>query len=137
MENASKALLMAAGILIAILIVTIAVFLFASYSSISESYEETTQTTEIQKFNENFTRYLDRDDVTIQEIVTLYNYIKEYKEKTDGEIEVAITYNGISESDLKNSAEAIKNYQDKKFSVQILSYDSQGRVSSIRISKSN
>lgn len=129
MENASKALLIAGGILIAILIVTVAVYLFANYGSIGKSYDQTLQTTETQKFNENFTRYEGREDVTIQEIVTLYNYVEEYKEKTGAEI----TISGIGELDLDNPAEAITNNQGELFSVTINNYDTLGRVNQIKI----
>ena len=129
MENASKALLIAGGILIAILIVTVAVYLFENYGSIGKSYDQTLQTTEIQKFNENFTRYEGREDVTIQEIVTLYNYVEEYKEKTGAEI----TISGIGELDLDNPAEAITNNQGELFSVTINNYDTLGRVNQIKI----
>ena len=129
MENASKALLIAGGILIAILIVTVAVYLFANYSSIGESYGQTLQTTEIQKFNENFTRYEGREDITIQEIITLYNYVEEYKEKTGAEI----TISGIEGLDLDNPAEAITNNQGELFSVTINNYDTLGRVNQIKI----
>lgn len=133
MENASKALLIAGGILIAILIVTVAVYLFANYGSIGKSYDQTLQTTETQKFNENFTRYEGREDVTIQEIVTLYNYVEEYEKKIG--IEDEITIKTIPSLDLSNPAEAIDKNQGQKFSVQIVGYDSSGRINNISIQK--
>lgn len=133
MENASKALLIAGGILIAILIVTVAVYLFANYGSIGKSYDQTLQTTETQKFNENFTRYEGREDVTIQEIVTLYNFVEEYEKKIG--IEDEITIKTIPYLDLSNPAEAIDKNQGQKFSVQIVGYDSSGRINNISIQK--
>ena len=131
MENASKALIIAGGILIAILIVTVAVYLFTNYGSIGKSYDQTLQTTEIQKFNENFTRYEGREDVTIQEIVTLYNFVEEYEKKIGIEDEITIN----TSLNLSNPAEAIDKNQGQKFSVQIVGYDSSGRINNISIQK--
>ena len=78
MENATKALLMAGGVLIAILIISIAVFLFTTYGSLGQSYEQTLSKTEIQKFNGNFTKFEGREDISIQEIVTLTNFVRDY-----------------------------------------------------------
>lgn len=133
MENASKALLIAGGILIAILIVTVAVFLFANYSSIGESYDQTVQINEVQKFNENFTRYEGRENITIQEIVTLYNFVKDYELKTG----VKVTINGISGLKLDEPANAIRNNQTQLFKVTKIEYDNTGVVNKITFSKSN
>lgn len=133
MENASKALLIAGGILIAILIVTVAVFLFANYSSIGESYDQTVQINEVQKFNENFTRYEGRENITIQEIVTLYNFVKDYELKTG----VKVTINGISGLKLDEPANAIRNNQTQLFKVIKIEYDNTGVVNKITFSKSN
>ncbi len=92
MENASQALIIAGGILIAMLILSIGVFLFMSYNALGESFEQTMSATEIQKFNENFLKFEGRSDISIQEIVTLANFAKEYNEgKEDNEkVEVLI-----------------------------------------------
>lgn len=81
MENASKALLIAAGILMAMLILSIAVFLFAHYAKIGEEYEQAQIVKEVEKFNNNFTRFEGREDITAQEIVTLYNFVQEYNQE--------------------------------------------------------
>ena len=82
MENASKALLISGGILVAMLVISIGVYLFASYSDVGSSYEQTMEATEIQKFNVNFTKFEGRDDITIHEILTLANFAKQYEEQT-------------------------------------------------------
>ena len=56
MENASKALLMAGGILIGILLLALMVTLFAGAGSLSKSYDEAKQSEAIQNFNSNFTK---------------------------------------------------------------------------------
>ena len=54
MENASKALLIGGGVLIALLILSIGVYLFVEFRNLGTSYEKNIETSEIQKFNTNF-----------------------------------------------------------------------------------
>ena len=133
MENASKALLIAGGILIAMLIISIGVYLYINYSSVGEAYQTRMSSTEIQKFNENFTRYEGRENITIQEIVTLYNFVKDYELKTG----VKVTINGISGLKLDEPANAIRNNQTQLFKVTKIEYDNTGVVNKITFSKSN
>ena len=83
MENASKALLMAAGILIGVTILVIAVFLFSSFSKFASTYEETSSESDITRFNNNFTKFVGRKDITPQEIATLLNFIKQGNYESD------------------------------------------------------
>ena len=147
MENASKALLISGGVLIAILVISIGVYLFTSYSDIGSSYEQNMSTAEIQKFNVNFTKFEGRDDITIHEIVTLVNFAKQYKEQTG--IHVSITMPGKGDlinwlnnfatqglEDEKIIEELIKNNLDKKFEClnendNDIKYDNYGKVKQI------
>ena len=90
MENASKALLIGGGVLIAILILSIGVYLFVTYGQIGETYEQNLTSGEIKKFNSNFIKFEGRDNITAQEIVTLYKFIKSYNEKNDIDISTSI-----------------------------------------------
>ena len=90
MENASNALIMAGGILIAILVLSLAVYLFVNYAKIGESYEQTRQTDEIVKFNTKFTIFTEREDITAQEIISLANYVKNYNKENDSDIKVYV-----------------------------------------------
>ena len=88
MENASKALL-----LIAMLILSMAVILFNGYGSLGKTYEEALSESEVKSFNQNFIKFEGRTDITIQEIVSLVNFAKDYKERTDIEVEIYIRRN--------------------------------------------
>jgi len=78
MENATKALLIAGTVLIAIIMVSIAVYLHSLYSDQVDQYSETISATELQKFNSKFDVYLGRENITAQEIVSVVNLAKEY-----------------------------------------------------------
>lgn len=89
MDNAAKALLMAAEILIAILILTLAVYAFVYYSDVAVTYEKSRQEQEIQKFNTQFTKYLGTEEVTIQDIVTLVHIAQDYNKEVDNGVKAA------------------------------------------------
>lgn len=94
MENASKALLISGGILIAMLIISIGVVLFSNSSELGSSYEQTLESTEIQKFNEKFLKFEGRDDIRIQEIVSLANFANQYERQTGTKISVFLSGKG-------------------------------------------
>lgn len=104
MENASKALIIAGGILIAMLVLSIAVYLFTTYASLGETYDQTLSATEIQKFNANFTKFDGREDIIIQEIVSLANFVRSYNEQT-GEETVNVS---LGTTNLADSADSDK-----------------------------
>ena len=103
MENASNALIIAGSILIAIIILSIGVILFSSYSKIGESYEQTRVVERLTKYNSNFTIFEERTDITAQEIVTLVNYARNYNEENETSIEVNV----------QNSDEVNRNLVDE------------------------
>ncbi len=70
MENASKALLMAAGVLIGVLILSLAVYLFANFGTASAEIHKQKDMNEINKFNTQFTSY-EGKECTIHDIVSV------------------------------------------------------------------
>lgn len=77
MENASKALLIAGGVLIAIAALTVGIYLRAKLGNVSESYVDELDLIEIQKYNSYFESFIGRDDITAQEIITVINIAQE------------------------------------------------------------
>lgn len=83
MENVSRALLMAAGVLLAVLIISIATLLFRSGANVVESYQHSNEQNELNTFNSNFTRMISGNDtklgkvsdtITIYDIITVANF---------------------------------------------------------------
>ena len=101
MENASKALLIGGGVLIAILILSMGVYLFATYGSLGETYQQNLTSGEIKKFNSNFIKFEGRNNITAQEIVTLYKFIKSYNEKNDIDISTSIATLEVIDTNVK------------------------------------
>lgn len=90
MENASKALLIAAEILIALMVISIGVYLWANFSKVSETYSQEMSSQQIQEFNTNFTKYQGRTNITAQEIVSVIHFAKETKNKTGITVQVRV-----------------------------------------------
>ena len=126
MENASKALLMAAGILVGVLILALMVTLFLSSRELSTEYEKTKQTEAVQQFNVNFTKYLGQD-LTIHQVVTICNFA--YSNKIH-----KVSVNGIS--DEKNNpytADGIQGNLNEEYTLTIDDYDENGYITKIKI----
>lgn len=60
MENATKALLIAAGVLVVILLIALGMRIFNTTSYVSGASESQMQSTAVQTFNSQFVGYLDR-----------------------------------------------------------------------------
>lgn len=78
MENASKALVIAGSILIAMLVLGVGIYLFATYSEIGTEYGQALAINQTMKFNEKFYNFENRTDITAQEIVTLAQFAINY-----------------------------------------------------------
>lgn len=133
MENASNALLIGGGILIAMLIIGIGVYLFMTYSHVGDTYENILTANEMKKFNSNFIKFENRQDITAQEIVTLMNFVKDYNEKNEMNVQVHV--NGIPTTDniefIKNSVGSDLRFKCNESNIQ---YD-KGLVTSITFVK--
>lgn len=77
MENASKALIIAAGVLIGMLILSLAIYLFLSFGSQSARIHEEQEVQRLEQFNSQFTSYQTKEDITIYDIVTVANLASE------------------------------------------------------------
>ena len=80
MENASRALIMAASILIGIMILSLAVYLFATFGASSAQMHEQIQIDRINQFNAQFTVYQNMTNITIYDVVTVANTAKNKNE---------------------------------------------------------
>lgn len=81
MENASNALLMAAGVLISIMIISLGTYLFMTYGSYSKNINDTLSQKQKVEFNNQFTKYDGQEDCSPHDVVTLINLAKNVNEK--------------------------------------------------------
>ena len=136
MENASKALIMAGGVLIGILIISLAVYLFTDFGSTSAQINAQNSQKQITEFNSKFTAYEGNDNITIYDIITLAGYAKEnneyYKDAEDEKIDVKIgneTCLNSTSQELINKY--VSNEKLKKFMCSGIKYNKRGKVKSI------
>ena len=138
MEDASKALLMAAGILIGILIISLAVYLFRSVAGFSNEYDETQITKELSMYNNKFEKYEGRSNLTIHDIVSVKNLAEEYEKNYNEKITVKL--DGVL-LDITDINERIKKDIDENTSTEGIMYSctsigyENGRVNSINFRK--
>lgn len=105
MENASKALLMAAGVLIGILILSLAVYLFVSFGSTSAELHKQNEAQQIAQFNSQFTSYEGKEGLTIYDVITVanlatesniyYEFPKRNSMATGTDNYISVIYNGV------------------------------------------
>lgn len=80
MENASNALIMAGGVLIGILIISLAVYLFVDFGSTSAEINKQIEEQQLIQFNTKFTTYEDEEGtkgLTIYDVITVAGYAQE------------------------------------------------------------
>lgn len=76
MENASRALIMAAGVLVGLMILSIAVYLFATFGAASAEVHSEVDANRINEFNTQFTAYEGKTN-TIYDVITAANNASE------------------------------------------------------------
>lgn len=81
MENASKALIMSGGILIGVIILSIAVYLFTAFGGSSKQIQEQVDSRVIAEFNNNFLKYQGSEECTIHDVVNLAKFAKKTNEQ--------------------------------------------------------
>ena len=105
MENASKALLMAGGVLIALLVISLMILAFDQMSQYQKSQSDLVETKQLAEFNEQFTQYV-RDDLNVIDLVTLANKVVNFNIKESGAGEIDYSQKITLQINMKN-------YKDK------------------------
>ena len=108
MENASKALLIAGGVLIAILLLSLFAYITRQMGDSTAGIYSMLNQHEISEFNQQFINFEDRD-LTAQDVATLINLARDSNEKAKFPTEIAI-YNGTkaASNDLAKSENYIE-----------------------------
>ena len=83
MENASKALVMAGGILIALLVLGALLLMFNQVSIYQRNQSDLENVSQLTDFNEQFTRYV-RNNLVGTDLISLANKVIDYNLKSGG-----------------------------------------------------
>lgn len=156
MENATKALLIAAGVLIGLMILSVGITLYTSLGNFVDNYQKEADEIALHKFNEQFTRYINCEDntkepefiLTIQDIVTAANNARENNQKyqleepTDYNYYVTVNMTGNANLEktinLEEAARILRNNMDKRYRCTINNVkinENTGRVCEISFSE--
>lgn len=96
MENATKALIISGGVLIAILLLTLFTYLFSKMSSGTSKIYDIMEQSEIAEFNQKFLNYKGRDKLTIQDVVTIINLAKDGTEGPNSRSNITVKLDGTN-----------------------------------------
>ena len=143
MENASKALIIVGGMLIAIMVASLFVYLFTTYGNYAENMYDRINQRQITEANNEYTKYEGASDNTIYDVVTVANKAKDHNtslELTAGErgyIRVGISGENSNIQELNNEKinELLQKYADEtRFNCSVLE-TSEGLISSVIFTK--
>lgn len=77
MENASKALIIAAEILIGVILLMLFIGAYHAWRNVSDGITNNIELTKVQEFNSKFEVYKDKE-LTVYDIVTIVNMVNEF-----------------------------------------------------------
>ena len=122
MENAVKALIIAAGVLIGLMILSLGISLYSSLNEFVEEFEKDIADQKIQQFNEQFTRYINCDDsgninfkLTIQDVVTAANIAYENNQNNGDYITIKLKGVALEDDINSDSATILKEGLEKEY----------------------
>lgn len=138
MENASKAIIIAGGFLLMIMALSLAMFIFRNIGNSTSEYYEQLEQSDIDEFNQKFTKYDEKKDLTIQDVISIVNLAKDNNETGKMSLEVIVT---LDERELQNETEdelnrllALNADPDTRFTCRGIEYTNQ-LVSKVPITK--
>lgn len=139
MENAADALIIAGGVLIGVLILSLAIYLIVDFGQTSADINTRIIDQRLVEFNTNFTVYDGRKDLTIYDIMTVAGFAHEnnvyYENNADYKVTVKCNNVEIQDYTIDDINNKIKNEpQDpllKKYQCKKIEYHDNGRVKSV------
>ena len=106
MDNASKALIMAGGILIAILVISLSVYMLTTARGVADASERRITASQIESFNRFFISY--PDEITGLDVYNIIGKIEDIENDVSA-VSIAPTYSGAT----KGAVYQTENFSDK------------------------
>ena len=143
MENASNALIMAAGVLIGVLILSLAIFLITDFGQTSSEINQRVTDQQLVEFNANFTSYEGKEGLTIYDIVSVAGFARENNNYYDNQdyykVTVKIGNKEIQNYSSDNLNNLIKEEQNTtplpQYKCSVKEYHDNGRVKTVIFTK--
>ena len=143
MENASNALIMAAGVLIGVLILSLAIFLITDFGQTSSEINRRITDQQLVEFNANFTSYEGKEGLIIYDIVSVAGFARENNNYYDNQdyykVTVKIGNKEIQNYSSDNLNNLIKEEQNTtplpQYKCSVKEYHDNGRVKTVIFTK--
>ncbi len=133
MENASKALIMAGAVLIAIILISIGVYIISSQKGTIDSSKRLSDTMAIQTYNDSFTKYAGTQKGSV--VKDLLDTIQTNNNSKGRKTVITVSYDIYSGSDVDTISGIKSNIiPAKSYKVDVAGYDANGYVTEIKIS---
>lgn len=114
MENASKALIIASGVLAGILLLTLFSYLLMQMKAYASRNYSKMNEHEISEFNQKFFQYEGRDDLTIQDVITIINFAKNNNIKANQSLTITVYVENVDWTN-QNTYELLENHLETKY----------------------
>lgn len=132
MENATKALLIAGGVLIAIIIITMFIMMFNRLSNIQNEQEEQQKIEQLAAFNAQFEAY-NKKAMYGTDVITLINKVVENNKIYSGNTDYQITIT-LNDTVMTSSSTLVgTDYEQSIYQCTKVEYNALGRISRIEI----
>ena len=104
MENATKALLIAASILLLILMLSLMNYVFRNIGEDTSDIYSMLEESDIEEYNQIFLNYEGQTSLTIQDVASIINLAQENKEINGTTIKITITIDWVSNNPFNNGS---------------------------------
>ena len=151
MENATQALFIAAGVLIGIVILSLAVYLGNMMGGYAANTQEQMDKTDLQEFNNQFLKYNGLSNLTIQDVITVKNYALENNKKLNPNYDykssraesnndyIDVYYDSLEDTNAlvfsKSDEELLKSAIGKILKCEVIMNTATGRVHKINFTE--
>lgn len=135
MENASKALIIAGGILLAMMILSLVVYVSLSMSDIAESEDRRTLAEQTTEFNKSYLSY-NKSRVYGTDVITVYNKAEDNNIKNNDNMDYRIEINILDENGKNLNVSRDQEFKMTIFKCENVEYNqTTGRIKKMTFKK--
>ena len=135
MENATKALIIAGSVLIAIVLIAIGIKILSSTSNVTKQVDDTSKALEISVFNSQFLQY--EGEQNKSQIRALLNLIRQVNTNKETKNQITIKYSKEGEAQdydaVRSNINMLSNFERRTISFD---YDEAGYINTVIIEAS-
>ena len=140
MENASKALMIAGGILIGLLVIGALVLMYNQIGDYEKAQSRMDKNSQLAEFNNDYERYLDDKGINGTDVLSLINKVMDYNKKAEKggvansvnyDIKMSIKISGLTNFNKKYAYDKM-NDSDSLFSVDSYTFNQSSTINGFK-----